>query len=125
LIKEAVRILLQAVPSDIDITEIENALTEHPGVCCVYELHVWSISSNQAALSAHVVLVQDSDNNTSGILDELTTMLRKRFGIDHITIQMEASHDMRNGGGSPYCRAGTQCDMVSCAAAEHDHVHHH
>jgi cobalt-zinc-cadmium efflux system protein len=125
LVRESVRILLEAVPADIDITEVEQALTQHPDVCCVYELHVWSITSNQAALSAHVVLSEDPEEGASGVLENLTRMLREEFHIGHSTIQLEASHEMRNEGHFPYCRAGTVCDTGVCVATDHDHAHHH
>ena len=52
LLKESVHILMEGVPGGMQVRDIEQTLLEQDGVCCVYDLHVWSITSNRHALSA-------------------------------------------------------------------------
>jgi cobalt-zinc-cadmium efflux system protein len=108
LVKESVRILMEGVPTGVDIREIEEKMVQQEGVCCVYDLHVWSITSNRHALSAHVVLSDEQDNRKR-VLTELNEILQDRFHIDHTTIQLEASHDMRPTCERMFCRPGTSC----------------
>jgi cobalt-zinc-cadmium efflux system protein len=58
-----------------------------PGVCEVQDLHIWTITSGMDSLSAHAVLLPDCEVQTT--LDGLRKILHERFGIDHITIQID------------------------------------
>ncbi|MBI4965085.1 MAG: cation transporter [Desulfomonile tiedjei] len=111
LLKEAVNILMEGVPSGVDIKHIEDALLDHGGVCCVYDLHVWSITSNRVAMSAHVVLAEP-DGNRVEVLRGLEKLLADRFNITHTTIQVEATHEMLPESDSLICRGGTMCGSV-------------
>ncbi|MEJ2716471.1 MAG: cation diffusion facilitator family transporter [Deltaproteobacteria bacterium] len=108
LVTESVRILMEGVPTGLDIREIEAKMVQLEGVCCVYDLHVWSITSNRHALSAHVVLAGEQDDRNR-VLTELNAILEERFHIDHTTIQLEASHEMRPTCERRFCRPGTAC----------------
>jgi cobalt-zinc-cadmium efflux system protein len=110
LLKESVHILMEGVPTGMQIGDIEQTLLEQPGVCCVYDLHVWSITSNRHALSAHVVL-SDLSEDRNQVLKRLNTVLNEEFDIDHTTIQIETSHEMRNEAQGMTCRAGTSCSV--------------
>lgn len=110
LVKESGHILMEGVPPDVNIREIEDAIVDHGGVCCVYDLHVWSISSNRVALSAHVVM-PDPREDRAEILRDIESMLAERFGIAHTTIQIETSHEMRGETEGLICRSGTVCDL--------------
>jgi cobalt-zinc-cadmium efflux system protein len=109
LVRESVHILMQGVPAGMDIREIEALLATQQGICCVYDLHLWSITSGRHALSAHVVL-DDPNHDRSEMLRDLNEVLRERFGIDHTTIQVEASHEMKPENQRQFCRAGTVCN---------------
>lgn len=109
LVKESVHILMEGVPPDVELPAIEEALVGHAGVCCVYDLHVWSISSNRTALSAHVVL-SGPETDSDEILTGLNDILAERFGITHTTIQLETSHEMRSQAEGLFCREGTMCN---------------
>ncbi len=111
LLKESVHILMEGVPAGMQIREIEEILLEQEGVCCVYDLHVWSITSNRHALSAHVVL-SDLTEDRNQVLKRLNTVLVNKFHIDHTTIQIETSHEMRNEVEGITCRAGTSCSAL-------------
>jgi len=94
----------------MQIRVIEQTLLEQDGVCCVYDLHVWSITSNRHALSAHVVL-SDLTEDRQKVLKRLNAVLVDKFHIDHTTIQVETSHEMRNEAEGMACRAGTSCSV--------------
>ena len=108
LIKESAHILMEGVPPGIEIGEVEQALLSQQGVCCIYDLHVWSISGGRPALSAHVVL-SESRVDRNEVLMGLKSVLKERFGIDHTTIQIESTHEMRPEEEGLTCRPGTAC----------------
>jgi len=87
LLKETVNVLLEATPAHIDIARVADAIRTTPGVVEVHDLHVWTISCGKEALSAHVVLTEAASHRE--ILHRLQERLKERFGIAHITIQIE------------------------------------
>ncbi len=111
LLKESVHILMEGVPTGLNIPDIEQTLLEQEGVCCIYDLHVWSITSNRPALSAHVVL-SDVARDQDEVLRQLNAALHEKFHIEHTTIQIESSHEMRSEAEGMICRAGTSCNLL-------------
>ena len=87
LMGESVSVLMESAPRGIDVDEVRTAICEVPGIGSVHDLHVWTITSGIDALSAHVVA--DDDRSHAVLLDALRTLLHTRFGIDHMTIQIE------------------------------------
>jgi cobalt-zinc-cadmium efflux system protein len=90
LVLEITDILMEAVPGHLDVDVITRAMGEAEGVVAVHDLHVWTISSGLYALSAHLVTHADALGRNDAILTETKTKLRKRFGIDHTTLQIES-----------------------------------
>lgn len=111
LVKESVNILLEGVPAEVDLAEVEKTIVAQNGICCVYDLHVWSITSNRHALSAHVVLSDGAEREN--VLKQVNILLMKRFRIDHTTIQIETTHDLRHENHGFACRTGT-CRKPHC-----------
>lgn len=87
LLRETVDVLLEAAPPHLDVDEIGAALRGVAGVCSVHDLHVWTITSGMVSLSCHIQCGEEASNHA--VLQELQAMLRRRFGIDHATIQIE------------------------------------
>jgi len=87
LIREAVDILMEAVPRHIDLDELRRVLEAVPGAIEVHDLHVWSLTAGRYALSAHAVLEDSTANDR--ILGDMTERLAQRFDIEHVTIQLE------------------------------------
>ena len=87
LVKEATDILMEATPRHIDLEEVAGALTEHPEVDHVHDLHIWTIASGIYALSVHVGVKNQMDRDC--LTWELEELLRRRFGLEHNTIQIE------------------------------------
>jgi cobalt-zinc-cadmium efflux system protein len=89
IIRDSVRILLEQAPAGLDAEEVGNALAAAPGVTSVHDLHVWTITSGFAALSAHVLVAADEDCHARR--RELERLLGERFGLSHTTLQMDHS----------------------------------
>lgn len=92
LTRQAIRILIEAAPPHIDITEVRSKLLKLPGVADVHDLHVWTITSGMESASGHVLVTQDSDSDA--VLRHVQTLLREDYHIEHATIQCERdTHD--------------------------------
>ncbi|HKI04385.1 MAG TPA: cation diffusion facilitator family transporter [Thermoanaerobaculia bacterium] len=98
LLKEATGVLMESAPSHIDVDEVRDAMISLPGVIEVHDLHVWTITSGMENLSAHVVVEEGCYD--CGVLTEIRTTLHDRFGIHHMTVQMEteAFEELRTPG---------------------------
>ena len=105
LIREAVHVLLLGVPPHIKYQEVQEAILDHDGICCIYDLHIWSIASGQDSISAHVV-VPDGFKGKNDLLNDIVTTLKTRFAIEHTTLQIEESHKLRDERGDMVCRVG-------------------
>jgi len=90
LVKDAVDVLLEAVPAHVDLDAVKQLLGGVAGVNAVHDLHVWTISSGIYALSAHLVVADPMVCNNDQILSAVKHELFDRFGIDHTTIQIES-----------------------------------
>jgi cobalt-zinc-cadmium efflux system protein len=90
LVKDAVDVLLEAVPAHVDLSQVKELMLKVPGVQAVHDLHVWTISSGMYALSAHLVVLDPMVCNNDEILSAVKHELFDRFGIDHTTIQIES-----------------------------------
>jgi cobalt-zinc-cadmium efflux system protein len=84
---QAVRILVQAAPPDVDLAELEAGLAALDGVVDVHDLHVWTLTSDMEVASAHLMVGRGTDSHR--VLDEARDLLAGRFGITHATLQVE------------------------------------
>jgi cobalt-zinc-cadmium efflux system protein len=88
LIRESINVLLEGVPSGIDVNAVERGIIELKGVEGVHDLHIWCITpTRMCIMSAHVVVKKGT--NKKKLLSDLISMLKEEFGIDHTTIQLE------------------------------------
>ncbi|MDT8759255.1 cation diffusion facilitator family transporter [Sphingomonas psychrotolerans] len=87
LARESLTMVLQAVPAGIDAEAVERALTGLPGVARVHDLHIWPMSTTEAALTAH--LVMPGGHPGDAFLMDLQHLLAHDFRIDHTTVQIE------------------------------------
>ncbi len=88
LLKETGAVLMEAAPGHIDVDEVRDAMAALPDVLEVHDLHVWTITSGLESMSAHIVANPEARNQA--LLGELRALLAHRFGIRHVTIQIEA-----------------------------------
>ena len=87
LLKEVVHVLMEGVPKGVDAEKVSDELAGVEGVHSVHDLHIWSLSSSQRALAAHIEIGRMSDWQT--ILPRLQALLAERFSITHTTLQPE------------------------------------
>jgi cobalt-zinc-cadmium efflux system protein len=87
LVREAVDVLMEAVPAHVDVDELERALAAVEGVEEVHDLHVWTLTTGRHALSAHVVARRPVPDDT--LLAALSEVCRRDFQVEHTTIQVE------------------------------------
>jgi cobalt-zinc-cadmium efflux system protein len=85
LLKTSIGVLMESVPAHLSYDEIGTALTRLPGVSAVHDLHVWHMTSERTALSAHVVIRDPTE--WPATLESAQHLLAERFGIDHVTLQ--------------------------------------
>jgi cobalt-zinc-cadmium efflux system protein len=89
MLREALDILLEAVPRGVDLREVKRSIAAVPGVAGVHELHVWTIGSGANALSAHVLLEDASGAAAMSVLNDVRAVVRDRFAATHVTLQAE------------------------------------
>jgi cobalt-zinc-cadmium efflux system protein len=87
LLKDAVGILLEGTPSDINLAVLKAALNSIPGIIAIHDLHVWSLTSGINAMSVHVLVTENM--NAKDVLTAIKLKMRDDFKITHTTIQIE------------------------------------
>jgi cobalt-zinc-cadmium efflux system protein len=111
LLREAMHILAEATPRDLDAETVRQAIAAMPGVEDVHDLHIWSLDRGHRALSAHVTVQNRPLAEVTEALRAVETALCERFAIEHATLQPEC----------PSCLAEVEpyCDMDSRHATRH------
>jgi len=116
LVKDSVNILLEAVPKDVSLDEVEKSLRSISGVKDLHHLHIWTITSGIHALSAHVLVDDVLMSRTGQILQEVNRVLRERHSVSHTTIQFECEN----------CEEGFYCNLDRvCVAITRGDAHDH
>ena len=87
--REAVHILLENSPRNADADTVATHLRSLEPVKDVHDLHIWSLCSNYCALSAHVVVDENTTLASDRILEQINGELQAHFGISHTTLQLE------------------------------------
>lgn len=101
LLHETGRILLEAAPEGYAPVDIVTAITSQPGVASVHDVHVWLITSDFPALSAHVLVRPPADCHA--VRRDLERLLAERFGLEHTTLQVDhAPDEMLTIGAQPH-----------------------
>lgn len=92
--RQALRILIQAAPADVDVDRLERDLTELGAVAAVHDLHVWTLTSGMEVATVHLLLAEDCPaDRHHDVLDQARSLMRDRHGLDHATVQLEpAAH---------------------------------
>lgn len=89
LLRGSVKLALDAVPEGVDVAGIRAYLRALPGVADVHDLHVWGMSTTETALTAHLVMAEPRADQA--FYADVRRALHDRFGIEHATLQVEAS----------------------------------
>src|SRR6266513_1593637 len=94
LLRESINLSMDAVPAGIDPDAVENYLAKLDGVTAVHDLHIWAMSTTEVALTVHLVMEEQPENDL--FLHEVGDVLRDRFGIGHATTQLECGNCERD-----------------------------
>jgi cobalt-zinc-cadmium efflux system protein len=127
LVNEAVHVLMEGVPKGIDLHDVRGAMEAAPGVASVHDLHVWSLSSARPALAAHVLVAEDGGDPVA-VRNVLARILRERFDLHHVTLQMETGACEGEDCGLAHGAHGGEMDAHPHAHAQghdHDDAHRH
>jgi len=87
LLREALQVLLEGTPGEVDLAALRSAMEGVPGVKTVHDLHVWTLTSGVHALSAHAVLQEGAAHGV--VLSALRMRVTGGFPISHVTVQLE------------------------------------
>lgn len=87
LISQAVHILLEGVPPNVDLRLLETALKEIPGIKAAHDLHVWTITSGLDSMSGHIVVTDMGESPR--VLRAVRETMKDKFGLEHVTVQIE------------------------------------
>ncbi len=109
IVRSTVNVLMEGTPEGVELAEVERAMLAVPGVRGIHDLHVWSISSTDLALSAHVEADDAALSETGALVATVKDMLARDFAVGHVTLELEAA------GGE--C-AGSTCDLPPDNLAE-------
>jgi cobalt-zinc-cadmium efflux system protein len=110
IVRETVNLLMEGTPGEIDVAAVTKQITKTPKVVGVHDLHVWALSSEQLALSCHVVVDDISLADAEHVVRDLEHRLCDAFAIGHTTIQVESCHP---------------CGEIHHGPGEHNHPHEH
>jgi cobalt-zinc-cadmium efflux system protein len=113
IVRETLNILLEGTPRGMSLEEVEAAVRAITGVSDVHDLHVWSIGSENHALSAHVKITDMPTSESDMILRKINEKLGQTFGIHHTTIQLEHL----------VCETAHACVIAVPEEREAEHVH--
>jgi len=94
LLKDSFHLSMDAVPKGIDLKEVGKYLKGIEGVTEVHDLHIWAMSTTETALTAHLVIPDETKDDY--FLKKICGELHNRFGIEHSTIQIEKSAQSAN-----------------------------
>ena len=119
ILRETTDILLEAVPKDINLSELVRDRMRVPGVQDVHDLHVWCITSGMYALSCHASIADLPTSQSASILQALETMLGEHYRIGHTAIQFECHAHQQ-----AYCPVdGLYCQMDTSRESHEGHDH--
>ena len=84
--RDTVHILMEGAPQHINVEEVKSTLLNIPIVKEVHDLHIWSVTSDFQVLTCHLII---KGNETQSVLKEATYVLKEKFHVEHVTIQVE------------------------------------
>jgi cobalt-zinc-cadmium efflux system protein len=110
IVRETVNLLMEGTPAEIDLAAVTKEITGTELVTGMHDLHVWALSSEEVALSCHVVVGDCELREAEHVVRDLEGRLCTKFAIGHTTIQVESCHP---------------CGEIHHGAGDHNHPHEH
>ena len=111
LLREALHILNEGTPRDLDVGLVRERMAALPGIDGVHDLHIWSLDREHRALSAHVIVADRPLGEVTEMIRSVELLLCQEFGIEHATVQPEC----------PSCSA--EAPLYCNIAGHHELVH--
>jgi cobalt-zinc-cadmium efflux system protein len=108
IVRETVNLLMEGTPRDVDLAAVSAEITGAKLVTGLHDLHVWALSSDEMALSCHIVIDDTSLGDAEHVVRDLEGRLCDLFAIGHTTIQVESCHP---------------CGEIHHGAGAHNHPH--
>jgi len=108
IVRETVNLLMEGTPREIDLAAVTEEITGTELVTSMHDLHVWALSSDEMALSCHVVVGDCPLGVAEHVVRDLESRLCDKFAFGHTTIQVESCHP---------------CGEIHHGAGEHNHPH--
>ena len=118
ILKDAVDILLEGTPRDIDVQSLVKDIAKVDGVLGVHDIHVWSLTQSLRTMSAHILTDDLHISAGAGIQHEINEMLSHRYNISHATLQLEC---VECAPDSLYCDLNGHVHMDASSVASHAH----
>jgi cobalt-zinc-cadmium efflux system protein len=110
IVRETVNLLMEGTPTEVDLGQVTIEIAGTQRVTSLHDLHVWALSSEETALSVHVVVGDCPLSDAEHLVRDLEQRLCSRFDIGHTTIQVESCHP---------------CGEIEHGAGAHNHPHEH
>lgn len=88
LINQAIHVLLEGVPENLNVAEVKNSITAVTGVQTIDDLHIWSIGSQKSALNCRLIPAQKDFNANIQMVGAIKKMLSEKYGFNHVTIEL-------------------------------------
>src|SRR5260370_5792465 len=110
IVRETVNLLMEGPPAEIDLAAVAGEISDTELVTSMHDLHVWALSSDEVALSCHVVVGDCELGEAEHVVRDLEGRLCGKFAIGHTTIQGESCHP---------------CGDIHRGAGDHKHPHQH
>jgi cobalt-zinc-cadmium efflux system protein len=99
ILRTSIHILLEGVPDGLSVKQINRSLQLLPSIESIHDLHIWNLSSDSVALSAHITLNAAGLSEPENSMIQIKELLDQEFNIQHTTIQFERTPCQDGHGG--------------------------
>ncbi len=125
IVKSTVNVLMEGTPEGVEYGAVEKAVTAVPGVMGLHDLHIWSLSSSDLALSAHVEVDDATVSEHTALLAAVKELLAHEFGIGHATLELETEDGECAGStcAAPPKKLGGGRKSSGCGHSHAGHQH--
>ena len=94
ILKEAVSILMQSTPHNLDLVRLQSKIEAVPGVCSMHHIHEWRMNDHDIHMEPHIEIAEDRKiSELEAVRKDIEKILRSRYHIHHITLQFEYKPD--------------------------------
>ena len=88
--RDCIKVLMESAPKNVKVEDVIDDLMNLKGVDEIHDIHIWSLSMGKVALTCHL-----TSDNPMMTLKRVTKFIRKKYKINHTTIQVEARADSK------------------------------